>query len=125
MLTERWRKAIRAENLSELTERFDLYTARCWANWLAEQGYDIEPAEVRAYHVDEFIADWIEITSPANGAHRYRNWRVFLGWRSSEIRRRLLPGSLRSNRRAIAYCWRRGGRLINVRLVSALPRSVR
>jgi hypothetical protein len=40
-------------------------------SWLAEQGYNIEPAEVRAYHVDEFIADRIETTSPASGAHHY------------------------------------------------------
>lgn len=30
--------------------------------------------------MDDFIADIIEATSPANGAHHYRNLRVYFGW---------------------------------------------
>jgi len=80
MLAERWRKAIKAKNLSELTERGYLATARRWIDWLAAQGYDIEPAEANAYHVDDFITDLIAATSAANGAHHYRNLRAFFSW---------------------------------------------
>lgn len=44
--------------------------------------------EVRAHHVDDFIADIITATSPANGAHHYRNLRVFFGWL---VKRREMP----------------------------------
>lgn len=80
MLADRWRKTIKAKALSTNTERGYLYTASRWAGWLAEQGYDIEPAEVRPHHVDDFIADIIEATSAANGAHHYRNLRVYFAW---------------------------------------------
>ena len=80
MLADRWRKTIKAKALSTNTERGYLYTARRWSAWLAEQGHDVEPAEVRAHHVDDFIADVIDATSAANGAHHYRNLRVYFGW---------------------------------------------
>jgi site-specific recombinase XerD len=80
MLAERWRKTIKAKALSENTERGYLYTARRWAEWLDEQGLDLEPADVKAHHVDDFIVDIIEATSAANGAHHYRNLRVYFGW---------------------------------------------
>lgn len=76
----RWSKAITAKNLSPLTRRGYLGTAKRWYQWLAAEGYDIEPADVRPYHVDEFVADVIGATSASNGAHHYRNLRVFLGW---------------------------------------------
>ncbi|WP_168586120.1 tyrosine-type recombinase/integrase [Saccharopolyspora sp. ASAGF58] len=75
-----WRKTIKAKNLSANTERGYLYTAQRWAEWLAEQQLDIEPDRVKPHHVDDFIADIIEATSAANGAHHYRNLRVFFGW---------------------------------------------
>jgi site-specific recombinase XerD len=68
MLAERWQKTIKAEALSENTE------------WLDEEGHDVEPDEVEAHHIDDFIVDIIEATSPANGAHHYRNLRVYFGW---------------------------------------------
>jgi site-specific recombinase XerC len=80
MLAERWRKTIKAKALSANTERGYMYTARRWSTWLVEQGHNIEPAEVRAHHVDDFIADVIDATSAANGAFHYRNLRVFFGW---------------------------------------------
>jgi site-specific recombinase XerD len=80
MLAERWRKTIKAKALAANTERGYLYTARRWSAWLIEQGLAIEPAEVRAHHVDDFIADIIEATSAANGAHHYRNLRVYFAW---------------------------------------------
>jgi site-specific recombinase XerC len=80
MLAERWRKTIKAKALSKNTERGYLYTARRWSEWLAEQGYDIEPDDVGAHHVDDFIADIIEATSAANGAYHYRNLRVYIAW---------------------------------------------
>src|ERR1700730_6349339 len=88
MLTERWRKTIKAKALSANTENGYLRTARRWSAWLAEQGHDIEPPEVRAHHVDDFIADIIEATSAANAAHHYRNLRVYFAWlvKRKEIR---------------------------------------
>jgi hypothetical protein len=77
MLADRWRKTIKAKALSPNTERGYLHTAHRWSAWLTEQRLDIEPAEVRAHHVDDFIADIIEATSAANGAHNYRNLRVY------------------------------------------------
>lgn len=80
MLAGRWVKAITAKNLSPLTRRSYLLTAQRWIRWLAANAYDLEPAEIRAYHVDEFVVDVIEATSASNGAHHYRNLRVFFGW---------------------------------------------
>jgi site-specific recombinase XerC len=80
MHAERWRKSIKAKSLSAVTERSYLLTAQRWITWLDAQGLGLEPAEVRAHHVDDFIADFIAATSPANGAHHYRNLRVFFGW---------------------------------------------
>ncbi|WP_029535528.1 tyrosine-type recombinase/integrase [Saccharopolyspora spinosa] len=76
MLAQRWRKTIKAKNLSPNTERGYLYTAQRWADWLTEQGLDFEPDRVKPHHIDDFI----EATSAANGAHHYRNLRVFFGW---------------------------------------------
>ena len=80
MHADRWRKSIKPKSLSKLTERSYLLTAQRWIRWLDGQGLGVEPVEVRPYHVDEFIADIIAATSPANGAHHYRNLRVFFGW---------------------------------------------
>jgi site-specific recombinase XerD len=80
LLAERWRKTIKAKALSANTERGYLYTARRWSAWLVEHGYDVEPREVRADHIDDFIANIIEATSAANGAHHYRNLRVYFAW---------------------------------------------
>lgn len=80
MLAQRWRKTIKAKNLSANTERAYLYTAERWAGWLEDEQLDIEPNDVKPHHVDDFIADIIEATSAANGAHHYRNLRVFFGW---------------------------------------------
>lgn len=90
MLAERWRKAIKAKALSAHTERGYLYTARRWAEWLDEQGLDVEPEDVQAHHVDDFIVDVIEATSPANGAHHYRNLRVFFGFL---VKRKQMPAN--------------------------------
>src|SRR5438067_1762363 len=80
MLAQRWGKSIEAKNLSKLTLRGYLYTARRWAEWLDDQEYDVEPDEVESHHVDDFIVDIITATSAANAAHHYRNLRVFFGW---------------------------------------------
>jgi len=69
MHADRWRKSIKAKSLSVLTERSYLLTAQRWIAWLDGQGLGVEPAEVRPYHVDDFIADIIAASSPANGAH--------------------------------------------------------
>lgn len=91
MLADRWRKAIQAKALSRFTERDYAYTARRWSEWLADHGHDIEPAQVRAHHIDDFIADIVIATSAANGAHHYRNLRVFFSWLTK--RKEITPGS--------------------------------
>lgn len=80
MLADRFRKTIKAKALSPNTERGYLYTARRWSAWLVDQHLEIEPPDVRSHHIDDFIGDIIEVTSPANGAHHYRNLRVYFGW---------------------------------------------
>jgi site-specific recombinase XerC len=80
MLADRWEKTLTAKGLSNHTLRDYLYTARRWSEWLAREGYDLESADARADHVDEFIGDIITVTSAANGAHHYRNLRVYWGW---------------------------------------------
>jgi site-specific recombinase XerC len=80
MLSERWHKTLIAKGLSPLTIRGYQSTVRKWAVWLDEQGYDLEPEDVRSFHVDEFIADVITATSPANAAFHYRNLRVYFAW---------------------------------------------
>jgi site-specific recombinase XerC len=80
MLADRFRKTIKAKALSPNTERGYLYTARRWSGWLVDQHLEIEPADVRSHHIDDFIGDIIEVTSAANGAHHYRNMRVYVAW---------------------------------------------
>ncbi|SDC72778.1 tyrosine-type recombinase/integrase [Actinokineospora iranica] len=80
MLAERWRKTIRATALSDKTEQRYLSTAHRWAKWLDQEGHDIEPDDVEAHHVDDFIVDIIDSSSAANAAHHYRNLRVFFAW---------------------------------------------
>nr|WP_052168876.1 phage integrase N-terminal SAM-like domain-containing protein [Actinoalloteichus spitiensis] len=88
MLAERFRKAIRAKALSEHTERGYLYTTARWARWIDDNEPEVGAWEVGSHHVDDFIADIIEATSPANGAHHYRNLRVFMTWlkRRNQVR---------------------------------------
>jgi len=80
MLAEKWRKTIKAKALSANTERSYLYTAQRWSAWLAEQDLALEPEDIGAHHIDDFIADIIVATSAANGAHHYRNLHVYFGW---------------------------------------------
>jgi site-specific recombinase XerD len=80
MLAARWRKTIKAKNLSANTERDYVFDAQQWAEWLSEQELDFEPDRVKPHHADDFIADIIGATSAANGAYHYRNLRVFFGW---------------------------------------------
>ncbi len=42
-------------------------------------GLDLEPDEVRARHIDDFIAGIVTATSAANAAFHYRNLRVYFG----------------------------------------------
>lgn len=80
MLAERWQKTIQAKNLSRHTESGYLRTARRWTGWLDAQGLDLEPDDVEAHHIDDFIVDIITSTSAANAAHNYRNLRVYFAW---------------------------------------------
>lgn len=80
MLARRWEKTMKAKALSDNTQRGYLKTAGRWSAWLHAEGYDLEPDAVKPHHVDDFVADIIETSSPANGAHHYRNLRVFFAW---------------------------------------------
>lgn len=80
MLGRRWSKTLKAKALSAHTIRGYLKTVNRWSDWLDVEGLDLDPDQVRAHHIDGFIADIIEATSPANGAHHYRNLRVFFAW---------------------------------------------
>lgn len=80
MLARRWGKTLKAKSLSGATIRGYLYTARRWGEWLVREQYSLEPDDVRPHHVDDFIADIIDETSPANAAHHYRNLRVYFAW---------------------------------------------
>ncbi|HEX5403951.1 MAG TPA: tyrosine-type recombinase/integrase [Pseudonocardiaceae bacterium] len=80
LLIDRWHTTLRAKALSKETIRGYLFTARRWATWLADQGHDLEPAEVTATHIEDFIADIIDATSASNAAYNYRNLRVFWAW---------------------------------------------
>lgn len=80
MHAERWRKSLKAQGLSDNTLRGYLYTARRWRKWLEVEGYDIEPDDVESFHIDEFIVDIIDKSSPSNAAHHYRNLRVYITW---------------------------------------------
>ncbi|WP_424183824.1 tyrosine-type recombinase/integrase [Actinokineospora sp. G85] len=80
MLAERWRKSIKAKGLTSLTEDRYLATAHRWVRWLDAEGLDLEPADVRPHHIDDFTVDIITTTSESNAAHHYRNLRVFFGF---------------------------------------------
>ena len=95
MLIERWDRTIRSKALSPNTERGYLYTARRWTNWLVAEGYMLEPAEIKFFHVEEFIGAVINETSAANGAFHYRNLRVFFKWlfKREEITKNPIDGT--------------------------------
>lgn len=80
MLSRRWEKTLKAKTLSQHTINRYLKTGQKWADWLDQEGLDLEPDQIKPHHVDDFIADIIDATSPANGAHHYRHLRVFFGW---------------------------------------------
>lgn len=80
LLIDRWHTTLRAKALSAQTVRGYLFTARRWADWLTREGYHLEPADVRDFHIEEFIADIVVRTSASNAAYNYRNLRVFWSW---------------------------------------------
>lgn len=80
LLTDRWHTSLRAKALSKETVRGYLFTARSWAAWLIRERYDLEPADVRDFHIEEFIANIVVTTSASNAAYNYRNLRVFWAW---------------------------------------------
>lgn len=80
LLIERWHTTLRSKALSRQTIRGYLFTARRWADWLVREGYDVEPVDVRDFHIEEFIASIIVATSASNAAYNYRNLRVFWAW---------------------------------------------
>jgi site-specific recombinase XerD len=80
MLADRYRKALQAKARSEKTIDRYLATITRWTKWLDQQGHDLEPDEVEAHNIDDFVVDIITASSPANAAHHYRNLRAFFGW---------------------------------------------
>ncbi|WP_026316493.1 phage integrase N-terminal SAM-like domain-containing protein [Actinokineospora enzanensis] len=80
MLCELWETSLASKGRSEHTIGGYLRTARRWARWLEDQGYDVDPNGVTTFHVELFIVGIIKATSAANAAHHYRNLRVLFKW---------------------------------------------
>lgn len=90
MLSRRWEKTLKAKALSPKTIHNYLRTVDRWAAWLDEEELNLDPDQVEAHHIDDFIVDIIEATSPGNGAFHYRNLRVFFEWL---VKRKKISGS--------------------------------
>jgi site-specific recombinase XerC len=111
LLIDRWHTTLRAKALSKETIRGYLYTAHHWARWLTENGYDLEPRDIRDTHIEEFIADIVVRTSAANAAYNYRNMRVFWAWLVKREKITTCPGHrVRAGRRRSCGTVRHMGR---------------
>lgn len=78
------RRHLRAANKSSKTIKSYQAAATQLRAFLAETGGPGEPSAIRRHHVEEFIVELIDRTSPATAATRYRGLQQFFKWLEEE-----------------------------------------
>jgi site-specific recombinase XerD len=76
----RFRRHLRAENLSPATEVAYVGAAEQFERYLAAQGMPLDVTSIRREHVEAFIADLLEHWKPATANNRYRGLQSFFKW---------------------------------------------
>jgi len=72
---DEWRTYLEAENKAPRTIQSYLEAAHQLIAWVREQGYPAKADEIRAIHVQEFLASVIDTHSASTAANRYRSLR--------------------------------------------------
>lgn len=83
-LVASWRRHLRAANKSPKTIKSNQAAATQLRAFLAETGGPGDPSAIRRSHVEEFIAELIDRTSPSTAATRYRGLQQFFKWLEEE-----------------------------------------
>jgi site-specific recombinase XerD len=84
VIREDWRTALRAKGLSPLTIKSYLATLAKFAAFLTERGMPTRVDLHEPRHINAFIADRLDQTSPGNGGKEYRNLLQLYAWLLAE-----------------------------------------
>lgn len=75
-----WRRALEADNKSPNTVRIYLHSVRMLGEWAHAQAPPLEPEDVRAGHIRDYMKHRLDTTSPGNAHNNYRALRTFFAW---------------------------------------------
>lgn len=84
MLTEQFRRALKAKNVAKRTVETYLYAVEGFAAFLAKRGMPVEPSSIRREHVEAYIEDLLDRMKPATAANRYRSVQQYFKWLADE-----------------------------------------
>lgn len=79
-LVASWVRHLRAENKSPMTIRNYVYSAERLIEFLQVTGMPIDASSTKREHVEAFIVDVLERSSPSTAATRYRGLQQFFRW---------------------------------------------
>lgn len=80
ILANEWRRSLESDNKSVNTIRIYLHAVRMLGDWANAQKPPIEPTDIDAGGIRDFIKYRIDTTSDANAHNNYRALRTFFGW---------------------------------------------
>ncbi|HEU5475724.1 MAG TPA: tyrosine-type recombinase/integrase [Actinophytocola sp.] len=75
-----WRTALKAENKSAATIRIYTCAAEQLAAWSGKLTEPVEPTEITADQIRQFITEIMDRTSPGNAHTQYRSLKTFFAW---------------------------------------------
>ncbi len=84
LLARQWERSLRAENKSHNTIHAYVQSLRLFGEWAHRQSPNVQPTEVTSAHVQDFIAELLDRTSPGNAHTNYRGLRTFWKWMVTE-----------------------------------------
>ena len=84
MLTEQFRRALKAKNAAKRTVETYLYAVEGFAAFLTGRGMPVEPSSIRREHVEAYIEDLLDRMKPATAANRYRSVQQYFKWLADE-----------------------------------------
>lgn len=79
-LANEWRRALEADNKSPNTVRIYLHSVRMLGDWATAQDPPLEPVDMDAGAIRDFIKHRIDSTSAGNAHNNYRAIRTFFEW---------------------------------------------
>jgi integrase/recombinase XerC len=75
-----WRRALEADNKSPNTVRIYLHSVRMLGEWAMAQSPPLEPSDVDAVAIRDFVKHRLDTTSAGNAHNNYRAIRTFFVW---------------------------------------------